>query len=116
MFIIVSAMHILKNLTWNPLEGSSRPWMKLARIRKRAVGKDEIVFMKAVSTTVKAPCHGTCPRERLADFLAVIRYFRVGTVVKMTTKGGANMKIKAIMGNTTFQKLSLYTYEQQYIL
>ena len=53
-----------------------------------------MVFMMAVSATVKAPCHGICPLERLADFVAVIRYFIVGTVVEMTTAGGVKMKIK----------------------
>ena len=66
----------------------------------------------AVSATVKDPCHGTLPRESLADFLAVIRYFRVGTVVKMTTKGGVKMKMKASIGSKNFQISALKSFEQ----
>ena len=71
-----------------------------------------MVFMTAVRATVKAPCNGICPWKRLADFLAVIRYFIVGTVVEMTITGGANTKIRANIGSIIFQKSSSKLYAQ----
>ena len=75
-----------------------------------------MVLINAVSATVKAPCHGTRPWERLADFLAAIRYLKVGIVVKMTTVFGAKKVVKVFKGSAIFQNSSLKSYLQLYIL
>ena len=66
----------------------------------------------AVRATVKAPCHGTFPLTRMADFLAAARYFRVGIVMRTMMMFGTKAWIILIMVHVDLQPSVLKPWSQ----
>jgi hypothetical protein len=76
------------------------------------VGKVDTQLITAVRTTAKVPFLENLPRTRLADFLAALRYLRVGMVAATITIFGMNSEITVAIGLSVFQVGSLKLVSQ----